>query len=382
MTRQGSNDFMQQLGELGTMVQQVWNTSFFDISVGKVILAVSIIILSLLLRGAITHHILRTLARIAKRTKTEFDDYLFEAIAPPFKLLPIIIGLFFAVQVLGLSGNAQVFGANVMRSLIAYAIFWALVRSVEPVFHLMSPLESALSPAIMDWTKKAAKALFAFIGGAAILEIWGIQVGPMLAGLGIFGVAVALGAQDLFKNLIAGLLILTERRFNPGEWIKVDGVVEGVAEKINFRSTQIRQFDKSIVHVPNALLSDSSLTNYSRMTHRRIYWKIGLLYGASVEQLRAVQQGILHYIQNNEAFAQPPEVSTFVHIDSFNESSIDLMIYCFTKTTDWGKWLEIKEDFVCAVKDIVAEAGTDFAFPSRTIYVEQTGAPEGLLRGL
>ena len=373
MKVQPDKTLIEQFSELGTMVSDVWSTSFFGISIGKVIFAVFLVVLALLVRGFFTRHVLRILARMASKTKTDFDDHLFNAIAPPFKLLPIIVGLFFAIQVLGLSGNAQVFGANVMRSLIAYAIFWALVRSVEPVFHLMSPLESTLSPAILDWTKKAAKALFAFIGGAAILEIWGIQVGPMLAGLGIFGVAVALGAQDLFKNLIAGILILAERRFNPGEWIKVEGVVEGTAEKINFRSTQIRQFDKSIVHVPNALLSDSSLTNYSRMTHRRIYWKIGLLYGSTTEQLRAVQQGILEYIQTHEAFAQPPEVSTFVHIDSFNESSIDMMIYCFTKTTDWGKWLEIKEDFVCAVKEIVAKAGTDFAFPSRTIYVEQNG---------
>ncbi|PHS27953.1 MAG: mechanosensitive ion channel protein MscS [Robiginitomaculum sp.] len=378
MIIQNAKNLGEQFGELGRLVGEVWSTSFFGVSVGTLILAVSIIVLSLLVRGFFTRHVLRILSRLASKTKTEFDDHLFAAIAPPFKLLPLIVGLFFAVQILGLSGNAQIFGANVMRSLIAYAIFWALVRTVEPVFHLMSPLESALSPAIMDWTKKAAKALFAFIGGAAILEIWGIEVGPMLAGLGIFGVAVALGAQDLFKNLIAGLLILAERRFNPGEWIKVDGVVEGTAEKINFRSTQIRRFDKSIVHVPNALLSDNSLTNFSRMTHRRIYWKIGLVYGSTTAQLRAVQRGVLEYIQTHDAFAQPPEVSTFVHIDSFNDSSIDLMIYCFTKTTNWGEWLEIKEDFVCAVKDIVADAGSDFAFPSRTIYVEQTGEIGGI----
>ncbi len=375
---QSNKTLPEQLGELGALVTEVWNTSFFDINTGKIIVALAIVILALLVRGLVSHHVLRLLARLAKKTKTEFDDHLFAAIAPPFKMIPIIVGLFFAVQVLGLSGNALTFGANFMRSLIAYAIFWALVRSVEPVFHLMTPLGKALSPAIMDWTKKTAKALLAFIGGAAILEIWGIQVGPMLAGLGIFGVAVALGAQDLFKNLIAGLLILAERRFNPGEWIKVDGVVEGTAEKINFRSTQIRRFDKSIVHVPNAKLSDNALINYSRMTHRRIYWKVGLLYSASVDQLRAVQQGVLRYIEDNPDFANPPEVSTFIHIDSFNDSSIDLMIYCFTKTTNWGEWLKIKEDFVCAVKDIVAEAGTDFAFPSRTIYVEQSGEPGGI----
>lgn len=372
---QAQNQQIEYLHELGTLVTDVWHKSVFDISIGALVVAVSIVVLSLLVRGLISRYVLNILSRLTQRSATKFDDHLFDALEAPLKLVPVIIGVFFAIQIMGLQAGALVGATNVLRALIAYTIFWALVRSVEPVFYLMSPLGNALSPAILDWTKKAARGLLIFIGAAAILEIWGIQVGPMLAGLGIFGVAVALGAQDLFKNLIAGILILAERRFNPGEWIKVDGVVEGTAEKINFRSTQIRQFNKAVVHVPNAQLSDNALINYSRMTHRRIYWKIGLLYSSTTEQLRTVQQGIAAYLADNADFAAPPEVSTFVHIDSFNDSSIDIMVYCFTKTTNWGEWLQIKEDFACAIKDIVAKAETDFAFPSRTIYVEQGGAP-------
>ncbi len=373
-----TTNLMDHLRELGAIVAQVWHKSVFDVSIGALAIAVGIVVLSLLVRGLVSRYLLKVLFRLAQRSANKFDDQLLSALDAPLKLVPVIIGLFFAIQVLGLESGAQLAAANVLRSLIAYAIFWALVRSVEPAFYVLAPLRDIFSPAILDWAKKAARGLLMFIGGAAILEIWGIQIGPMLAGLGIFGVAVALGAQDLFKNLIAGILILAERRFNPGEWIKVEGVVEGTAEQINFRSTQIRRFDKAVVHVPNAKLSDNAVINYSRMTHRRIYWKIGLVYSASTEQLRAVQQGIWNYLANNDDFAAPPEVSTFVHIDSFNDSSIDLMIYCFTKTTNWGDWLKIKEDFVCAVKEIVAEAGTDFAFPSRTIYVEQSGEPGGL----
>ena len=364
---------MDTLKTLAELVAGVWNRSLFDISVGKLILAVIIVVLSLLLRGFIGHHVLGVMARVARRTKAGFDDHLVEAIAPPFKLLPLILGLFLAVQVLGLSGSAQDVSANILRSFIAYAIFWALVRSVDPVFGMMSSLEQALSPAIIDWTKKTAKALFAFIGGAAILEIWGIQVGPMLAGLGIFGVAVALGAQDLFKNLIGGLLVLVEKRFVPGDYIIADGV-EGTVERINFRSTVINRYDKGPIFIPNAQLSDAVVVNLSRRAWRRIKWIIGVEYAASAEQLRDVCNGILAYVQGNDDFVQPPDGALIVRIDEFADSSINILVMVSAATTDLQEYLRIKEDLALAIKDVVAKAGTDFAFPSRTIYMAGDGS--------
>jgi len=195
-------------------------------------------------------------------------------------------------------------------------------------------------------------------------------VGPILAGLGLFGVAVALGAQDLFKNLIAGILIIAERRFNKGDWIRVDGVVEGTVEKIGFRSTMVRRFDKAPVYVPNASLSDNAVTNFTAMTHRRIYWHIGVEYRTTLEQLKTIRDKIEAYILDSQEFARPEDVATFVRIDRFSESSIDIMLYCFTNTTVWGEWLEIKERLAYAIKEIVEDAGAGFAFPSRSLYVE------------
>ena len=223
---------------------------------------------------------------------------------------------------------------------------------------------------MVDWLEKAIRLALVFIGAATILEIWGIRIGPIIAGLGLFGVAVALGAQDLFKNLISGILILAERRFNLGDWIHVDGVVEGTVENIGFRSTLVRRFDKAPVFVPNSKLSDSSVTNFSAMTHRRIYWTIGVEYRTTVAQLRQIRDGIEAYLLNSNDFAHPPEVPTFVRIDRFNDSSIDIMVYCFTRTTEWGRWLEIKEELAYRIKDLVEAAGTAFAFPSQSIYVE------------
>ena len=124
------------------------------------------------------------------------------------------------------------------------------------------------------------------------------------------------------------------------------------------------------MHVPNSKLSDNAVTNFSAMTHRRIYWMIGVEYRTTVEQLREIRDGIEQYVLNSEDFAKPPDVATFVRIDKFSDSSIDIMLYCFTKTTVWGDWLAIKEELAYKIKEIVETAGTSFAFPSRSVYVE------------
>jgi MscS family membrane protein len=153
-------------------------------------------------------------------------------------------------------------------------------------------------------------------------------------------------------------------------------VVEGTVEKINFRSTLIRRFDKSPVYVPNSALSDAAVTNFSRMTHRRIKWVVGVEYRTTVDQLKYIRDEIEAWLWNDDRFAKPPEAALFVRVDSFNASSIDFLIYTFTHTKNWGEWLAIKEEFAVAVMDIIETAGTGFAFPSRTIYLQETDPPE------
>jgi MscS family membrane protein len=224
---------------------------------------------------------------------------------------------------------------------------------------------------MIDWLSKALRIIFIVIGASAVLQTWGIPVAPIIGGLGLLGVAIGLGAQDLFKNLIAGILILTEKRFIPGEWIKVEGIVEGTVEQINFRSTLVRRFDKSPVYVPNSDLADTAVINFSRMTERRIKWMIGVEYKTTTAQLQYIRDHVLDYVMTDEAFAKPPKVSTFMRVDRFGPSSIDFLLYCFTETTNWGEWLRIKEELAFKIKEIVEEgAGTGFAFPSQTLYID------------
>jgi MscS family membrane protein len=361
---------MEQIRQFWIVVRDVWEQGFLGIDIGRIIIALGIFFLSLLLRQLLAGIAINRLSALAKKTRFQFDDEIVEVLRKPIAFVPVILGFFIATQYLSLSGILQVAADRLLRSLIVYVIFWSLVRLVQPLSFLLKQLEGMFSAAMVEWLLKAIRAVFMFIGAATILEIWGIQVLPLLAGLGLFGVAVALGAQDLFKNLISGILIIAEHRFNPGDWIKVNDEVEGTVEAIGFRSTLVRRFDKAPVYVPNSKLSDNSVINFSSMTHRRIYWMIAIQYCTSVEQLRRIRDSIEEYIYGSEDFAKPPEVPTFVRIDRFNDSSIDIMVYCFTKTIVWGDWLAIKENLAYRIKEIVEGAGAGFAFPSQSVYVE------------
>jgi MscS family membrane protein len=352
------------------LVKDVWKNGLYGIDVGQIIVATCIFLFFLLARNLFSHFVIARFHGWAGKTTTTLDDTVLEAVQAPLRFVPVALGVFFATAYLDMDETTAGVISKLNRSLIAFIIFWSLYNAAGPVSNLLQRADRFLTASMIQWLAKAIKIAFALIGGAAILEIWGIEVGPLTAGLGLFGVAVALGAQDLFKNLIAGLFVIGERRFHPGDWILVDGIVEGTVEHIGFRTTTVRRFDKAPVYVPNAKLSDSAVTNFSRMTFRRIKWLIGLEYRTTSAQLSAIRGEIEAYLQDSPDFVQPKETATFVRIDQFSASSIDILLYCFTRTTNWLEWLAIKEKLLLKIKQIVEDADAGFAFPSQSLYIE------------
>ena len=185
----------------------------------------------------------------------------------------------------------------------------------------------------------------------------------------MFGVAVALGAQDLFKNLISGILVLVEKRFKMGDWILVEGTIEGVVEKIGFRSTTIRKFDKSLAIIPNFQFAENAVINISQTTNWLISWTITLQYDTTIEQLKNVRDQIENFIKESKDF--DTKVGLAVRVDKFSDSSIDMYVRCFTQTDSWNEWLKVKERLAIGVKEIVEKNKASFAFPSQSIYVEK-----------
>jgi MscS family membrane protein len=267
--------------------------------------------------------------------------------------------------------------------LIAVTIFWAIFRVIDPLSSLLDRAigifgSESMHETVKGFFVKVTKAVVVALGIAAVFQEWGFNVAAVLGSLGLVGMAVALGAQDLIKNMFAGLTIFLDRIFEQGNWIKTPDV-EGNVEEIGFRATKVRQFDKALVTIPNSKLGNEALINFSRMTQRRIYWRIGVEYRTTKEQLASIIKDIREYLQSHPDFeTDPTKTKTFVYLDSFGASSIDILLYCFTKTTAWGEWLAVKEVLAYKVKEIVEGHGAAFAFPSTSLYVESLplGVPE------
>ncbi len=347
----------------------VWKKGILGVDIMEIFIGVGIFFIFLIFRGLISKLIIKRLEGIAKKTKNKLDDSFVQAMEGPARFLPIVIGFFIASYYMSFSEDNRAIVDTINRTLITIFIFWVMHQVIEPISYVLSGLNKILTRELIGWIIKSLKILIFILGLAAVLELWGIKIGPIIAGLGLFGVAVALGAQDLFKNLISGILVLVEKRFKIGDWILVEDIIEGIVEKIGFRSTVIRKFDKSIAIIPNFQFAENAVINISQTTNWIISWTINLQYDTTVEQLKSIRNLIEDYIKKHEDYK--PELGYAVRIDKFAESSIDLYVRCFTQTDDWDEWLAVKERLAIQIKQIVESNKASFAFPSQSIYVEK-----------
>ena len=360
---------MEIFNNFKNLFLSVWNRGILGIDIFEILIGLGIFLIFLIFRGLISKLIIKKLEIISKRTTNKLDDTFVKAMVGPARFLPIVLGFFIASYYMSFSEDTRSFVDNLNRTLITILLFWIIHQIIEPISYILSGLGKILTRELIGWIIKSLKILIFILGAAAVLELWGIKIGPIIAGLGLFGVAVALGAQDLFKNLISGILVLVEKRFKMGDWILVEGIIEGIVEKIGFRSTTIRKFDKSLAIIPNFQFAENAVINISQTTNWIISWTINLQYDTTVDQLKKIRDDIEDYIKEYEDFNT--ELGYAVRIDKFAESSIDMYVRCFTKTNEWEKWLSVKERLAIQIKQIVEKNGAAFAFPSQSIYVEK-----------
>ena len=360
---------MEVLNNFKSLFLSVWEKGILGIDFFQILVGLGIFLLFLIFRGLISRLIIKKLEIISKRTTNKLDDTFVKSMMGPARFLPIVLGVFFASYYMSFSDDMRDFVDNLNRTLITILIFWIIHQIIEPISYILSGLDKILTRELIGWIIKSLKILIFILGAAAVLELWGIKIGPIIAGLGLFGVAVALGAQDLFKNLISGILVLVEKRFRMGDWIRVDGIIEGVVEKIGFRSTVIRKFDKSLAIIPNFQFAENAVINVSQTTNWLISWIITLQYDTTVDQLKTIRNQIEEHINKSKDFDQ--SIGVAVRVDKFADSSIDMYVRCFSKTNSWNEWLKVKENLALSIKQIVETNKASFAFPSQSIYVEK-----------
>ena len=344
-------------------------------SLGIFMFICMITIFSILIRSIFASLILKCFNFLILKKYIYGQEKFLTDIKNAISFTPIVIGLYFSLNLVRIPVYWLFYSRNIFKSMFVFNITWIIYSFVNPIaFAFKKSNLGNTQGVILTWMVRIAKFFIVIIGLSVLLEHWNVKVGTLIASLGIVGMAVALGAQDLFKNVISGIAIITEHRFSIGDIVKVEkdsSEIEGVIENIGFRSTTIRKFDRTLLFIPNTTLADSAIVNFSSRMYRRINWSLNLEYRTTSMQLRYITTEIQKYITGNLDFVQPPESYPQIRLDKFGPSSIVLMIYCFVTTSAWSDWLRIKEDFILKIKEIVEGSGANFAFPSQSLYVEK-----------
>lgn len=346
-----------------SLANTIWNIPYANL-----IAAMLVFLFFLVLRKLFTGIIVVFLQQLAKKTTTYYDDKIISALKNPLGFIFIIIGahLFF---ILTFKENEVI--QNILGTLVVYTIFWAILDIAEAlrgvIYDITAKFNRDLSKEVGNFILAILKILIAAIGLGTILQVWGINVTALVASLGIGGLAFALAAKDTIANLFGSFSLLADKTIRIGEWIIVNGV-EGVVEDIGMRTTKIRSFDKSLITVPNHVIANNPIENFSRRGIRRIKMHIGLTYGTTTDQITNIVKEIKAMLKTHERISRGDAL--LVNFESFGNSSLNIFIYTFTNTANWEDYLKIREDIHLKIMKIVEKNDSAFAFPSQSIYVE------------
>ncbi len=349
--------------------QEILTYKILDISLQNLFIALAIFIIALIFSNIFSKFLIGILKKITAKTKTKIDDQFLAILEVPLKFSIILLGFDLSKEWLNLSKIDSLLD-KFIHSFATFIIFWIIYRLVGKFAYIFDKFSSRfgkkLSADIENFMVKTLKILIVIVGIMSVLQGWGINVSAFLASLGLVGMAFALAAKDTAANLFGSLVVFTDRPFKLGDWVQTPDV-EGTVENIGIRSTRIRAFSQALISVPNATIANSPITNWSKMGKRRIKTRIGLTYSTTKEQIQSILKELRDMLKHH------PDIhndTIMIRFDDFGESSLNIFCYFFTTTTNWVKFLEVKEDVNFKIMDIVKKNGTSFAFPSQSVYVE------------
>ncbi len=367
--------------------------SIIHMDIAQIILIFMIILFILLMQKFISFMTNRFLTH--KKLKDDDINYIHTHITKIFNIITslIIIHLIIVV-VIGFETTA----INISKVFaIIYIILIAILlyRITNTIAYLkMERMKKSavLRNEVINLVIKVNNAFIILLAIIAMLKVMGVDLTALLSGLGIAGAAVAFAAKDSIANVFGSIAILAGDVFEQGDWIETPDV-NGTVVEIGLRATTVRTFDNALISVPNFELSNSPVKNWTRRRiGRRIKMNVGVTYESDFNDIRQAIEEIKEMLKNHAGIAnehttfmdagrQAKLVSiedlkgikrtTLVYMDEFSDSSINILIYCFSRTVDWAEWLEIKEDVMYKIADILKQNHLEFAYPTMTIHQAQ-----------
>jgi len=317
--------------------------------------------------------------KLADRTETELDNLLLEAAEKPARWLILIVGLVLSIHLLNppleafplinLSDKA----GRIATIAVGIWFLWRLLDGLTAYFKARAAkTETALDDQLVPFVSKTLKMFIAITGVLVVAQNMGYSIGGLVASLGIGGIAVAMAARDTIANVFGSIMILVDRPFTVGDWIKTSSF-EGIVEDVGFRSTRIRTFARTLVNVPNSALANMVIDNIQARSKRRIKMRIGITYSTTPAQMQRAIEGIETILKEHPGVDQS---FSLVKFDEFADSSLSIFLYYFSSSTNWAKYLQVRQEVNMKIMQLLENLGLEFAFPSRTLYLHQESATD------
>lgn len=337
-----------------------------------------IIITLALIAHFITNHTYKRIYPRLERTKLTWDSALLKSLIRPFKVFLWILALTFSMEILALHIDKKDF-MNLFRPLrdllFVFTVLWFALHFIKNMEVEHSKTKQSTKKRFDKTTVRAvcqiSRVIAIILAVLIFLQTRNVNLSAVLAFGGAGGLIVGLAAKDLLANFFGGLMIYLDRPFAVGDWISSpDREIEGTVENIGWRLTRIRSFEKRPIYVPNGLFSNISVVNPSRMSNRRIKTRVGIRYDDANKMDIIVKEV-------EEMLKADPEIDNdkfmMVRFDEFGPSSLNFIIYCFTKTTDWGDYMFFQQNVYLKTIQIIEKHGAECAFPTTTLHI-----PEGV----
>jgi len=322
---------------------------------------------------ALAHLMLWVLRTLAARTRTRVDDALVTHTAGPLQLTVAVLLFYVGTLLLAFTARARALVDIGSQILALVAFTWVLLRVIDFLARVAE--ERYLGPrrhiaALVPLCRRTAKAFVVILAVLATVQNLGYNVTSLLAGLGIGGLAVALAAQKTVEHVFGSVTLVTDAPVRVGDFCRF-GDYTGTVEDIGLRSTRVRSLDRTIISIPNGELASMKIENFSKRDRIRFHVTLGLRYETSPDQLRFVLVELKRLLLSHPKVDPIPARARFIGLGAY---SLDVEIFAFIMTTDPEEFLAIREDLLLRIMELIAAAGTGFAFPSQTTYVAQDSA--------
>ncbi len=335
-----------------------------------------VVILAALLLDLLFRKLINRVERLAGSSRHHWDDAIVYAGKRPVSLLIYGQGLLIAARILQPHTAAALFRIEWLQLaqqllLVATASWFAfrLVSGFEKAFiEHRRAANREFDITTVSVLARIVRIAVVVTGVLTALSILEIPISGLLAAGGVGGIAIGLAARDLLANFFGGFMVFMDRPFSVGDWVRSpDRDIEGVVQKIGWRVTTIMKFDRRPMYVPNATFTTITVENPSRMTHRRIFEHVGVRYD-DFAQVKSIVDSIRSMLQTHEDIAA--DETLIVHFNQFGASSLDIMFYCFTRTTQWIEYHRVREDVLLRIGEIIEQHGGEIAFPTRTLKID------------